>query len=75
VHIADSALGERAGKRGLGEARPAGGCNRPDVDQQPDSGLDELAEELVDGLALIADREEPAAQSNSSSRKLFLRLP
>ena len=73
MDIVDAALPNRGGERGLGEAGPARGCDRPDVDQQRDSRARKLVEKLLDRLPFIADREK--LQSNSSSRKLFLRLP
>ena len=67
------------GKSGLGETRPARGCDGTDVDHQPDAGGDKLPEEFVERLPFIADRPEPArhrcsAQSKISSRKLFFLL-
>jgi hypothetical protein len=75
VDVAYTPPCQRRGERSLGKARPPRGGDGANVDQQPDAGTAKLVQQLVDRLALIADREEPAAQSNSSSRKLFLRLP
>ena len=77
VKILDAALAERSGQRGLGEAGPPRCRHGANVDQQLDSGLAKLAQELVLGFAFIADRREPHGrlQSNSSSRKLFFLFP
>lgn len=72
MEIGDAPLPKRGRKRAFREAGVARGRYCPDVDQKGNAGSGELDEKLVNRLPLITDREQ--LQSNSSSRKLFLRL-
>ena len=78
VQIVDATLAQGSGERRLRKARPARGGDSTHVDQQVDAGRLELAEKLVERLALLADGEKRPhgfpAQSKISSSQLLRRL-
>jgi hypothetical protein len=58
VEIVDPHCGDAGGELPLGEARPAGGCNRAHVDEESHAGGGKGPDHRIRGRFLVADGED-----------------